>query len=277
MVLPPGMLSAALPNQPLPGVEPQEIGLLPLILPFMEANNLSDMIRVQRSPMQLGDDGAGYGWWVNFDLAGGATTRFAALSHVSTFECPSDSLTPEHTILYMRPFPIDGSFSVFSYFDWPPDAQNWLGAPMGKTNYLPIAGAAGDYFDGPNPLPANAQWQAWSGVFHNRSQNGFSSIIDGTSNTIFFGEVSTRPMEWPSAGKVSNYAWMGASILATFMYGRTDEVWAAANFSAPSSSHPGTTNFARADGSVSAIPVSVDPLAVRHIAGKADGVIFSLD
>jgi len=276
MRFPPGMLSAALPGQPIPGVEAQEIGVLPLIFPFMELNNLSEEVEVQRGARQLGDDGAGFGWWVNFNLAGGARTRFASLAKVSTLECPSDEIAAEHTIWYMRPFPTGGSFSVFAYFDWPP--VNLLGAPTQKTNYLPIAGAAGEYLDGPAAsLPPEAIWRDWAGVFSNRSETTFGSITDGSSNTFLYGEVSTRRMEWPSAGKLTNYSWMASNLLATFAFGRDDSWWGAANFSSPGSNHPGVINFSRADGSVATIPRESDFQIIRHLSGRADGIVASLD
>ena len=271
MRFPPGMLSAEVPGSPLPGNASQEIGVLPIIFPFMELNNIADTQYFVTSPTQPGN-----GWWVNIP-DDGFSTRVSSWNRISSLECPSDDIPPEHKILYMRPFPTGGSFSVFAYFDWPPITDFWV-ADIQKTSYLPIAGAAGDYLDGPAAsLPPTADWQDWVGIFHNRSTTTIGGVYDGTSNTFLFGEVNTVTMEWPSAGKLSNYAWMGANLLATFAYNRNDSWWGAANFSAPGSAHPGVINFSRADGSVSGVSKDADRLLIRHVSGRHDGIVATLD
>lgn len=271
MRFPPGMLSDALPGQTLPGIEAQEVGMLPHILPFIEANNLFRDVEVDLGHNQLGDDGAGFGWWVNYNLAGGALTRFASLANVPAFQCPSD--TPDqaqNTFMYMRPVPSGGSFTVWAYYDWP--SVDWLGARQAHTNYLPICGAAGV-----DPENRDFDYTIWEGIFTNRSRTGFGQLQDGSSNTFFFGEKSTIQSEWPGNGKVGSYAWMGANILGTATFGENDDWWGAANFMRPSSNHPGTVNFAYADGSVRTVSDSTTRAVMRDVAGMRDGTTTIVD
>lgn len=121
----------------------------------------------------------------------------------------------------------------------------------GRTSYAPCAGGIG-------LAPTNAMWNSVRGVFHSRSlDSSFGQIVDGTSNTLLFGEVYGH---WVPAGTSFKYdiaySWIGMGEMPT--------AWGfgAATGNRPASRpsyyqfggvHPGIVQFALADGSVNPI------------------------
>ena len=249
---------------------PQELGILVHLLPFIEANNVADLIEPSLSPDLLGDDGQNVGFWGDFNEAGGRSTRFASLFKIPSFECPSDpldvttnsflalgtssGLNPEHGInltAVSRHAPID----VY-------------GGEIGATNYVGVGGAVGEIVISSTP------WAPFVGIFSNRSKTTFSNISDGSSNTFLMGEVTAKNSAWPTTGDSMSYAWIGNIVLPM-------NFWLIDNC-APrdihnfASSHVGTVNFVRADGSVSAISNNTDITIMRSLAGRADGMVLSV-
>jgi len=221
MKFPTGGLLDPLPGQTLPGVAPQRMGLLVPILPFIEANNVADLIEPNLNPNSLGDDGAGQGVWINYNLAGGAQTRFASLYEIPAFRCP-------------------------------------------------VSGVLGDeYEDSDN-------WSRHHGIFLNRSKTKFSNITDGSSNTLLMGEVITPELdEWPWPGDTVGRAWIGVHTLGTVFW--PDSTWGPAQLFEFRGGHPGTVNFSRGDGSVSAVSNTTDRTVMRNMSGKADGTVALIE
>ena len=63
---PPGMLEEAIQSG-TPGEDPQRLGVLCFLLPFMELNNVADLVEPTLNPDLLGDDGNGNGVWWEYD------------------------------------------------------------------------------------------------------------------------------------------------------------------------------------------------------------------
>jgi prepilin-type N-terminal cleavage/methylation domain-containing protein/prepilin-type processing-associated H-X9-DG protein len=201
----------------------------------------------------------------NFQLGweGPANGTFAGVGIASLF-CPSDTAS--------------GVFALD-----PTDALNFYGLPV-KQGYPSYAGCEGTWamFYSPQTLaPTSAQpdFQAWrqasNGLIYSESATRLSSITDGTSNTILFGERahgifggSDAPFfYWWNSGwwgdtffdmnyPINAYRTMAAQVDLndpSNPYGG----WWWVPLQAASSFHPGGANFAAADGSVKFLKQSI--------------------
>jgi len=271
MKFPTGGLLDPLPGQTLPGVAPQRMGLLVPILPFIEANNVADLIEPNLNPNSLGDDGAGQGVWINYNLAGGAQTRFASLYEIPAFRCPSDEYKDaDKTVDVSRTLGFGTSQVTVSLGGWGDFSSTLVGDPYGLTNYIGVSGVLGDeYEDSDN-------WSRHHGIFLNRSKTKFSNITDGSSNTLLMGEVITPELdEWPWPGDTVGRAWIGVHTLGTVFW--PDSTWGPAQLFEFRGGHPGTVNFSRGDGSVSAVSNTTDRTVMRNMSGKADGTVALIE
>ena len=249
----------------------QEVGVLAHLLPFIEANNLANLI----DPALLNvdsyaNDGTGVGNWAEFDMAGEANSRFASIHQVPSFECPSDEPT-DGILLAIGTFGNDDESFDVQYVTTLRAAliTDHGDADIGTTNYVGVAGAVGDIeFRG----RATTLWAAHAGVFSNRSETTFGSIADGASNTFLFGEVaSNRISRWPTAGTAVSYAWMANIIIPMNHWG--GDILDREQILTYRSNHLGTVNFANADGSVRSAPITADLTAMRNLSAMADGQI----
>src|SRR5439155_4946309 len=86
---------------------------------------------------------------------------------------------------------------------------------LGKTNYAGVAGACWNNAttSAPNSGPG-ANYALYEGIFTNRSKTRTTSIMDGTSNTLMFGEgfggssPGTRDLSW---------SWVSVGAVPTFV------------------------------------------------------------
>lgn len=283
MILPPGHLWSAEPETVAQGAGDgaQRMGVLVHILPFMEQNNLDDMILPNRDRRRWGNDGTGdanrANWW-NFNLAGGATSRFASLNKVSSFQCPSDSAIP--TLLRLGIHPNLASDTSWGF------TLSWFGAAgtpnifsttdqIGNTNYVGCAGAYGRNGPMGNFTGFNNGWAAAIGIFHNRSNTTLGAITDGTSNTIAFGETIQFTASWPSGQpQVWLTPWMSDVCYAMGAWTMVNnDAFQHTRFN---SNHPGVVNFAMADGSVHSIPRTAAILPMLYLSGMGEGNVISL-
>ena len=92
---------------------------------------------------------------------------------------PQEQPTQNGTFITLYPDPTTFTYQGGYY-------PNPTGALFGRTNYAPNAGAFGPVNDG--------FYGNWVGPFYNRSVNKIGAIPDGTSNTIFFGDLAGA---WP--------------------------------------------------------------------------------
>ena len=275
MRFPPGLLNESIDSQTDTDGTPQEMGILVHLLPFIEANNVADLIEPTLSPDRFGNDGTGVGFWGDFNSAGGRSTRFASLFKISSFECPSDPVEADGTILTLSTRSDAGPEWKF-LFDLNRVRRlstNGYGVDgVGATNYVGVGGAVGDVRD----IHIGRTYGAFLGVFGNRSKTTFGNITDGSSNTLLFGEVAAKPNSgWPIEGASSaQYSWMGNIVMPMNLWSLNTN--AQRDLYSFASNHNGTINFANADGSVRTVPESADLETMRSLSGRGDGRVVSI-
>ena len=268
----PGLLFESIDSQTNTDGTAQEMGILVHLLPFIEANNVADLIEPTLNPDRFGNDGTGVGFWGDFNEAGGRSTRFASLFKISSFECPSDPVEADGTILALSTISATGPDRGFN-FDLGRVrrlATNGYGVDgLGTTNYVGVGGAVGD-------IDRDETYAAFLGVFGNRSKTTFGNISDGSSNTFLFGEVAAKPNSgWPITGASSaQYAWMGNVVMPMNLWSLNTN--AQRDLYSFVSNHNGTVNFANADGSVRAVPESADLETMRSLSGRGDGTVVNI-
>lgn len=232
----------------------QFVGCLASILPFMELNAVWE-------PMD--NDLSSHDGISLFDLSviGDPYWKrdnawMMAQTKIGTFLCPSDTPYDKPAVTaYIRFYyksSDQASKIVCTFF------SEGAGAPLGRTNYLGVAGFAG-YIDCPS-------YDALRGVFYNRSQTNFRDITDGSTNTLLFGEAMGGSL--PSGDRFVSYSWIGSGTMGTGLGVSTESEWH--QFS---SHHPNIIHFCMADGAVRPIALEIDPLTLYYLSAIADGQI----
>ena len=139
----------------------------------------------------------------------------------------------------------------------------------GNSNYRAVSG--------PTTTPYFYADQDIGGVCYQNSRTKILDITDGASNTVVLGECSFNPQKgWLAAIWVGMTGYDGASIRISDVMWAIDASAARINGTAPQafgSRHPGGAMFAFGDGSVRLFRDTIDPNAVRWVAGRNDGVI----
>ena len=158
---------------------------------------------------------------------------------------------------------------------------------LGKTNYTGVAGPGWNDGSLGAASAGGANYRPYTGIFTNRSKVALPHIIDGSSNTLMFGEglggltPGARDHQW---------TWMGSGAMATFQGLRTCTPLPSGvhanndtrcNWASFSSMHTGMVQFGFGDGSVRGIrhggshqryqPTSSGWWALQALAGMRDG------
>lgn len=267
MMLPPGQMHERLvdtivPNAPLN--RQQDMGILVHLLPFIEANNVNDLIVPVRDPRRLDRT-----WW---DDQIQDISWQAGASQISSFRCPSDAAATSQSVMltvYPRNNTVGGNF-----FPSP-----W-GQTPGRTNYVGCPGGLGAEVTPGSPGFAGAHptvWNNFVGIYTNRIRTRFGEISDGTSNTFAFGEVATFFDSWFASfgGPEVQYCWAGQALIPMAWWGVRDP-WGIPGdegYFQYKSFHPGSINFARQDGSVQAVTRDADFNTMVRISGMRDGFV----
>jgi prepilin-type N-terminal cleavage/methylation domain-containing protein len=252
--LPPGSLQGAAPAaggfpQPSSSTNGPMVGVLALLLPYIEQGPLDNLMR---GGMPTGyfdtrnTSAANKPWWSY------TPTWSAANNQVPGFLCPADgtqvnSASQMAYVLYEKTSANAGSFSCAAFAGQ---------SALGRTNYIGVSGWMGNLFPG-----------YYTGVLYDRSMVTMSTITsaDGTSNTLLFGETHGDALG------SSTYAntWMGIGhIGVAYGPGNPGGWWTF------SSSHDGVIQFARCDGSVLAVFLSVPQAVFNAASGYNDGVVY---
>lgn len=262
----------------------QHTGLIPHLLPYMEQSNIYEMVTDSNYfnvnialARQLGGP---YGpWW------GPDDTWNMGLTKINSLLCPSTDAY-ENTVgtgcLFM-PFrngaepnnPATCPFSDGSLYMGYFTASSFTGANMGRSNYMGCAGVSSNH-----PYPNSAE--PHQGIYGNRSENTFGSILDGSSNTLAFGETIGGYSNYLGGNLTRDFSmsWMGTGAMPV-RWGLKNRYPCPIDSNASqqpyykrwytfSSEHPQITQFALGDGSVRPISETIDLWPWYYIAGMKD-------
>jgi prepilin-type N-terminal cleavage/methylation domain-containing protein len=227
----------------------QHYGVLPLLLPYLEQDNIYKQLSINTNV-----SATGFNWWET-------SAWIYSFYRIKGFECPSDNAASAQRI-YVLTLSIGYGTSQASYGGY------YFGANppynFGPTNYLGVMGGLGK--------PGNG-WDTWAGIFYTQSKVSLSQLTaaDGSSNTLMFGEHSTQAcVQLTGESPTRAFSWMGVGVLPTA--GGLQP--ASSCWGTFSSSHAGVVNFAYGDGSVRGVSKNVPTRTLRSAAGWADGEVY---
>jgi prepilin-type N-terminal cleavage/methylation domain-containing protein len=252
--LPPGFLGQYpdLSAKQGPTFDGQYVGALAYLLPYVEQDNVYQKMMSGVPANYLAVNVMYPNWWTI------VSTAQASLTTIKTFLCPADNAPNSNAqIAALTTFRTPTGFTL--YFG------AFIGIPIGRTNYLGVAGYGGQAV------------RDFQGAFTNRTQISVAQMAaaDGTSNTLFFGECATGTD--PAAGTVA-HTWMGSGCLPT-AWGTVDQRNGA--WYAFSSRHTAVVQFCYADGSVHGVRKALTDgsgyVNYVYASGWTDGQLVNYD
>ncbi|HEV7281889.1 MAG TPA: DUF1559 domain-containing protein [Pirellulaceae bacterium] len=253
---PPGSLGPSLTPPSGTTGEDQNVGGLCFLLPFMEQTAVYDRadqeldLNVDHYPgiTYPGNTKQIQHWaYVGSSWAAGQTK-------ISGFECPSAS-----------PYDNQQLFTKFHTTATGVTGSIW-GIPypeVGRTNYAPCAGGLGH--------ASGSGWGLYKGIFWPRSKNKMASVVDGTSNTMMFGEVLGGMDSVNKKQLFYAFPWMGMGAMP-MAYGMP-KPHSQPSWTQWGAQHPGGINVVLADGAVRVLNPQIEGYYFQAFTGMSDGVI----
>lgn len=155
------------------------------------------------------------------------------------------------------------------------DTRIESGHPLGVTSYSLVGGT-----NGPSSYGTNVKYTN-TGMFMYYNAYGMESCIDGTSNTMFIGEVARGDNEdqgsvWAVGSRLRSHVRTTRNPMNTPPgLGTVLDLYGVQCNAAFSSLHPGGANFAIGDGSVRFIAETINLTTYRALSTRAGGEIIS--
>jgi type II secretory pathway pseudopilin PulG len=229
----------------------QAVGTLAFLLPYIEQDNVYQVMTANSHPDLMRVEAATTPWWTHT----GSWT--AAQTKISTFLCPSEALSRQAQAAIAYLWPTSGSACCYgAAFTDSATVQ-----ALGKTHYLPVGGYVNNTAD---PYP---------GYFGNRTQNAIESAQDGSSNTILFGEAMANPASiWTNSPRMA-FPWIASPPVATG-WGGILVTSGSDFFYRFSSAHAGVVMFAMGDGSVRGLRKPTHWPNIVWASATNDGRVF---
>ena len=273
---PPGLLCHKTPY-PNPPTDPfdlgQGVGTLPFILPYIELQNVRDEfdidLNVKWHPADPKPPAPAntLEWWD----ANAPKTWAIAQAQIPAFLCPSVNAR-NNTVGTMLGYHGVNCGSGCGYGSvWYFDMGGGGGDELGRTNYMSVAGGFG---------AIGNSWDSWKGMFYNRSDTKMSSVTDGTSNTLMFGEYAGG---WADDGGAMEFSacWIGSGGMWTAYGIKPEQPKGRPGWWQFGSMHPGVVLFCLADGSVRTVAHTITDVPgqryFRMLGAVADGNVVPGD
>ncbi len=249
------------------------VGCMALLLPYLEQDNVFKALQIATTSPDV--DGPGYpnNQWFQYNSTSPGSPAYpnvanyttAKAGQIKTFMCPSaPTQFGKNVIMGMAIFTVGGS--IYAGF-W---SDDYVGVEkyqyFGISHYLACSGSG----------PATS----YEGIYCNRSKTTSATILDGSSNTLAFGEVVGTRWSTAGAGAAFDYQhnWLGSGAIYTLQGLSHTESASIRQFS---SYHTGIVQFTFGDGSVRSVRspnTGTNPSNERNVllqlGGKQDGGVL---